>query len=77
MARRDGELSIREAARLLEVHEDTVRAWCRAAVASASPSLAGRLRGAVRRDAVGYYWVQKQRIEELADQVERGLGEYA
>lgn len=70
--RREGELSIREAAGKLEVHEDTVRAWCQAAIAGTK----SRLGGAVRRDLVGYYWIREKHVDELVDQAKRGLAEY-
>jgi hypothetical protein len=71
--RRDGELSIKEAGERLEAHEDTIRAWAQAAVARERSKLAG----AVRRDLGGRYWISKKRVEELRDQAERGLAEYA
>lgn len=71
--KRNEEISIREAAGLLEVHEDTVRAWCKAAVAGE----ASKLKGAVRRNAVGWYFIKRKHVVDLADQVARGLAEYA
>ena len=56
MAGRPGEISPRQAARLLECHVKTVRGWCRS----------GHLDG-VRRDVCGRYWIRKTSVQRLAD----------
>ena len=68
MAARDGEVSARRAARLLEVHERTVRAWCRA----------GRFRkNTTRVDAAGRYWILRSEVEAVMREAARISKEHA
>jgi transposase len=67
--RRKGELTIREVAKRLECHEDTVRAWCRSAVDGGWT----RLR-AVRRDVAGRYWIGEADVASLLSATEAPLG---
>ncbi len=60
--RREGEVSISEAAMMAEVHEDTMREWARNAFAG-RPS---RLR-IVRRDVVGRYWLSRDEVIRVAN----------
>jgi transposase len=62
MPRRQGEISPRQAARMLEVHTKTVRGWCRR-VRTGQPS---KIR-VVRLDAGGRYWLRRSEIKNLAD----------
>jgi hypothetical protein len=62
MARRPGEISIAEAARRIECHEDTVRNWTLEAF---SGNGASKLAGAVRKDATNHYWIAEKRVGEL------------
>lgn len=61
--RRRGELSTREAARRLEVHERTVRRWASSALYG-ERSRFGRYD--VRKDLVGHYWVDERTVHALA-----------
>ena len=71
MARRDGEISPREAAERLEITVDTVWRWCQRARAYArgeelSP---GRL-SKVRRDVGGRYWLNAEEVARIIAETE-------
>lgn len=61
--RRVGELSITEAAELLEVHEDTVRRWAQSAVSGEWSRLPS-----ARVDVVGRYWIPRDDVHALLEQ---------
>ena len=63
MPRKKGEISPRKAAKLVGVHIDTMYEWCRAAHRG-KPSM---LDGAVRRDSTKHYWINREFVDDLAD----------
>jgi hypothetical protein len=63
--RREGEVSISEAALMVEVHVDTMREWAKNALVG----MPSRLR-LVRRDVVGRYWLDRTEVLRIAHESE-------
>ncbi len=57
MGKRPGEVSTTRAARILEVHVETVRRWCRGETTSPIER--------IRRDAAGRYWIDAIELGDL------------
>ena len=62
MARRPGELSVKEMAGALEVHWTTVQRWARGA-SSDGPTKLGP--DGVRKDIAGRYWIRETEVERI------------
>lgn len=58
--RRTGELSINEAAEMLEVHPDTVRNWAQRALSGSTSRLQQ-----VRIDVTGRYWIALSDVRHI------------
>lgn len=64
--RNPGKISPTKAARILDVHVNTVYAWCRAAV----DGRPGRLRH-VKQHVNGYYQIDLDEVRVLADRIDK------
>lgn len=62
MGQRQNEIDTATAARLLEVHADTLRRWAKAVIGG---NVSGSRVAYVRVDVVGRYWFDRAEIQEI------------
>lgn len=57
-----GEITPQRAARILEVHRETVYRWCQEAIEGRGP-----MKGAVRQSVTGWYYIDSKAVKILAE----------
>ena len=69
MARRESELTIRETAKLLSLHRNTVRRWAQDIVSFGGIAKIGKIKLNLtcRRDTVGRFWFRRVEVEKYRE----------